>query len=91
MDLLASFIPVLLALSLLAFGDARDLDPTLLRRRAVLVVTGAVILGPMIQAQIGFLDWAVLVALSAAGLTIWAAIRHEVQHRAPHGDRLIPR
>jgi hypothetical protein len=91
MHLLASFIPLLLAFSLLAFGDPKQRDAAIMRRRAVVVFAAALFLGPVLQSRLGFLDWAILTALVAMGLTVWAAVRHELRRAARQGDRLLPR
>jgi hypothetical protein len=75
--LLAALVPILLAFTLIALAHDDELRP----RRMAQVLGGAIIGGPVAMTLLGFGGWLLMVALSVAALTAYAARRHEAAFR----------
>ena len=68
----ASYVPMALALTLLALANGKRPKP----QGWVLIAAVAAVLGPVIVAVIGFVAWIGLVAAATLVLTIYACVRH---------------
>lgn len=76
MSALLAFLPTFIALGLLTFAlDPRE--PTL--ARVLWVIAGALLLGPVAVALLGFVGWLMLVTAAAVSLAVYAATRRPLR------------
>ena len=73
----ASYVPMALALTLLALANGKRPKP----QGWVLIAVVAALLGPVVVAFTGFVAWIGLVAMGTLALTVFACLRHEDRPR----------
>jgi hypothetical protein len=78
----ASYVPMALALTLLALANGKRPKP----QGWVLIAVVAAVFGPVVVALVGFVAWIGLVAMATLALTVYACLRHQDR---PPGGRIV--
>jgi hypothetical protein len=80
-EALLSLAPTALVLWLLTFGHdgSRSWPPS--REQLAMVLGGAIIIGPLALALVGFFGWLLLVAAGTLMMLLWATIRDDLPLR----------